>query len=101
MIKDFREEEAFFAAENLKALAHPLRLRILDLLTRGEMHVSALAETLGVTQSTVSQQLRILRSRELVGGRTAGGHAYYRITEPHVLRMMECIESRIAQRRKP
>ena len=59
----------------LKAIAHPMRLRIAALLCDGELHVDAIARQLGVQPNTVSQQLRILRAVEIVVVRRGGGFA--------------------------
>jgi DNA-binding transcriptional ArsR family regulator len=90
--------EAPVAAEMFKALAHPLRLRIISLLSRGKMHVTGLAEQLEVSQAIVSQQLRVLRSSNLVAAETEGGHAYYRIIEPHLYDMLQCLGRCMASR---
>jgi ArsR family transcriptional regulator len=92
------EEEARVAAELFKALAHPLRLQIVSVLSSGELHVNGLADHLGVPQAIVSQQLRILRSASLVASRTADGRALYRIVEPHLFNMLTCIDSCMATR---
>ena len=81
------------AAEVLKAIAHPVRLRIVAILCDEELHVNALAERLGVPQSIVSQQLRILRMRSLVSVTRTNGHAYYRLTQPHLRQMVQCMDS--------
>lgn len=89
---------AIVAAEVLKALAHPLRLRIVALLCDKTMHVNAIAERLGASQSTVSQQLRILRMRNLVGTRRENSHTYYRIIERHLHDMVLCMDSCLIDR---
>jgi ArsR family transcriptional regulator len=63
----------------LRAIAHPLRLRIVALLCESDHHVNALAERLDAPQAIVSQQLRILRSEGLVAATRAGGFARYRL----------------------
>ena len=95
---DISPSDAEAAAEILKSLGHPLRLRIVSSLSCGPMHVKALAEHLDAAPAIVSQQLRILRSANLVGSRTENGHAYYRITEPHLLNMLTCMGSCLASR---
>lgn len=97
---DFSAEQAAMAAEMLKALAHPLRVQIASALSSGAMHVTELAEHLGIVPAVVSQQLRILRSASLVAPRTENGHAYYRIVEPHLFDMLECMERCLASRRE-
>ena len=86
------------AAEVLKALGHPIRLRILSVLSGGPTHVKGLTTALDVTQAIVSQQLRILRSCRLVAATTEGGHAVYRITEPHLFRMLTCVQTCVTER---
>jgi len=80
------------AAEVLKAVAHPLRLRIVATLCRGAEHVNALAEALGVPQPIVSQQLRILRSHGLVAATREDGFAWYRLAEPALRDLVCCME---------
>ena len=92
------ERQATAAAEVLKAIAHPLRLRILCILSRNEENVKSIASELDVPSAIISQQLRILRSAGLVAGSTRSGHAYYQIVEPHLFRMLNCVESCITDR---
>ncbi len=86
------EARAGRVAEVLKAVAHPLRLRIVAALCGGDEHVSALAERLGAPQPIVSQQLRILRSHGLVQATRANGYAVYRIEEPALRDLVCCME---------
>lgn len=79
-------------AEVLKAVAHPLRLRIVASLCREELNVSALAERLGASQAIVSQQLRILRSLGLVAATREDGFARYRLAEPALVDLVCCME---------
>jgi ArsR family transcriptional regulator len=83
---------AAHAAEIIKSLGHPIRLRIIAILCKGEQHVNALAELLEVKQSIVSQQLRILRIHGLVDVVRAGGRATYRLAEPKLKDLIRCIE---------
>ncbi len=80
------------AAEVLKAVAHPLRLRIVATLCRGAEHVNGLAELLEVPQPIVSQQLRILRARGLVAVARENGFARYRLAEPALRDLVCCME---------
>lgn len=73
-----------FKADLFRALAHPARIRILELLRGGEMSVGELQAALGVEGSTVSQHLAILRMKNLVGARKAGTASYYRLLDPQV-----------------
>lgn len=79
-------------AEVLKAVAHPLRIRIVALLCHGETHVNGLADKLGVSQAIVSQQLRILRLNDLVAVTREDGFARYRLAEPHLQDLVCCME---------
>lgn len=85
-------ERATRAAEMIKALGHPLRLRIIAILCRGHRNVSALTEQLGVKQSIVSQQLRILRNQGLVLVERCNGFATYRLGEERLKDLIACIE---------
>jgi DNA-binding transcriptional ArsR family regulator len=73
-----------FKAELFKALAHPTRIRILELLRDSEKSVTELQLALGAEGSTVSQQLAILRMKNLVDTRKSGNNIYYRLRNPHV-----------------
>ena len=79
-------------AEVLKAVAHPLRLRLVAVLCRGEENVTALAEKVGASQAIVSQQLRILRSHGLVAASREGGFARYRLVEQNLRGLVRCME---------
>ncbi len=65
-----------------KALGHPLRLRMLELLRDGEMSVRDLLRELEVEPSTASQQLGILRAQGVVESWRSGGAVFYRIRDP-------------------
>jgi ArsR family transcriptional regulator len=86
------QEKAAHVAEVLKAVAHPLRLRLVAALSAGEAHVGALARLLGAEQAIVSQQLRILRNLGLVEATRGGGFATYRLAEPALLELVDCME---------
>ena len=76
----------------LKAVAHPVRLKIVALLCEGDRHVSALSEELDINQAIISQQLRILRMSGLVDASREGGFAVYRLTELHLKDLVACME---------
>ncbi len=67
-------------AELLGAIAHPHRLRILVELHHGEKDVKTLQQLLGISHSSVSQNLAILRAHHLVKERRQGRHVYYSLT---------------------
>jgi len=83
---------ASHVAEVLKALAHPLRIRIVAILCEGEENVTALADKLGANQAIVSQQLRILRSHGLIAARRERGFARYRLVEQNLHGLVRCME---------
>jgi len=83
---------ATYVAEVLKAVAHPLRLRIVATLCEGEENVTALSDKLGASQAIVSQQLRILRSHGLVAASREGGYATYRLVERNLRGLVRCME---------
>ncbi|BDG06037.1 ArsR/SmtB family transcription factor [Anaeromyxobacter oryzae] len=85
-------DRAGHVAEVLKAVAHPLRLRIVALLCEGEENVTALADKLEASQAIVSQQLRILRSHGLVAASREGGFATYRLVEQNLRGLVRCME---------
>ena len=79
-----------FKAELFKALAHPVRIRILELLRTGEMTVSELQVLLEIeASSVVSQQLAVLRSRQLVTSRKEGTSVYYRVVDPQLFALLD------------
>jgi DNA-binding transcriptional ArsR family regulator len=68
-----------FKAAFFKALAHPTRVRILELLKDGEKSVNELQPDLGIELSNISQQLAVLRSADIVVGRKQGANVYYSV----------------------
>ena len=73
-----------FKAEFFKAVAHPTRIRILELLRNGEKSVGELQREIASEGSTVSQQLAILRMKNMVDTRKLGNVIYYRLCDPLV-----------------
>jgi len=78
-----------FKAEFFKALGHPVRLAILDHLRNGERSVNELQALLGCDQSTVSQQLSVLRNRGIVESRKEGTTVFYRVADPAIFRLLD------------
>lgn len=81
-------------ARMLKAVAHPVRLRIIDLLERaegGEMAVGDIVEALGAKPAITSQQLGLMRDRGVLAARREGTHAYYRLANPNIVQVIHCI----------
>src|ERR1700738_835876 len=72
------------AAELFRAMRDSPRLRILELLKKGELCVTEIVAAVNEKFSTVSQRLRILRSEGLIRRRRAGNHIYYGLSDRHV-----------------
>lgn len=77
------------AAETLKAMAHPLRLKILCTLDNNEMSVQELVEKVGTSQSNVSQHLALLRDRGTLACRKDINRVLYRIGDPRTLMLID------------
>lgn len=87
------QEKADQMAETVKALAHPMRLRIVATLCEGDQRVINLAHSLEKNQSAVSQQLRILRMCGLVTTVKNNGEVRYTIAQPRLRDLVNCLES--------
>ena len=72
-------------ADTFSALGDPTRVRILDALSHGELCVCDLAAVLGVSQSAVSHQLRLLRGLRLVRPRRDGRIVFYSLDDQHII----------------
>jgi DNA-binding transcriptional ArsR family regulator len=80
------------AANMLRCIGHPVRLKIIDLLDRkGEQTVTAIYEALGIEQAIASQHLNLMRDKGILASRRDGVNVYYRIRDPRVTRVIECI----------
>ena len=82
-------EAATNVASTLQALATPSRLLILTELRHGPRPVTALAEAVGMEQSAVSHQLRLLRSLGLVSGNRSGRSVVYALYDNHVAQLLD------------
>lgn len=83
------EDLQAFKAAFFRALAHPVRIRILEILVRGERSVQELQETLGVDQPVVSQQLAVLRATNIVSGKKEGVSVRYTVRDPLIGKLLE------------
>ena len=82
------EEEAYDLSELFKVLGDYTRIKILFTLQKGEICVCDIAESLNMTQSAISHQLRILKQARLVKYRREGKTVYYSIADSHVETML-------------
>jgi DNA-binding transcriptional ArsR family regulator len=78
-----------FKAQLFSALAHPTRIRILELLRGGEQTVSELQARLEIEATSVSQQLAVLRAKSIVEGRRVGTSVYYRVLDPKTFELLD------------
>ncbi|MBC7264461.1 MAG: helix-turn-helix transcriptional regulator [Chloroflexi bacterium] len=87
----FDREARFYSA-----LAHPVRLQILDILTQGEACVCHLVAVLQQRQAYVSQQLAILKEAGLVADRKVGLYVYYHLADTDIVRVLREVRLRLA-----
>jgi len=80
-------------AQVIKAMAHPTRLFIVDVLSRGEKCVRDLTDMVGADISTVSRHLTVLKSAGIIQDDKRGAQVYYRLACPCVLDFFGCVES--------
>lgn len=83
------EKVLLTVADNFKIFSDPTRLKILQILYQKELCVCDLAATLEGNQSTISHQLRILRSKNMVKYRKIGKMAYYSLADEHVVKIIQ------------
>ncbi len=76
------------ASDALKAMAHPLRLKILCLVGTSELMVQEIVEAVGTSQSNISQHLAVMRERGLLVSRKEANKVFYRIDDPRILKMI-------------
>lgn len=78
-----------FQAEFFKALAHPLRIRILEVLAEGEKSVNEIQQAIGMEGSAVSQQLMVLRSKHIVTGVKDGNRVIYSLKDRTIVELLD------------
>jgi len=83
-----REEDIVIAAASMKAIAHPLRLKILCVLAPRELSVQDIVEQVGTSQSNISQHLAILRDKGILIAHKEANHVYYRIGDARTLKLV-------------
>ena len=77
-----------FKADFFKALAHPLRIRILELLAEGDKNVNEIQTLIGSEGSAVSQQLTVLRAKNIVYGTKDGNRVIYSLRDPMIIELL-------------
>lgn len=84
-------------AETFKVLGDVTRVRILDALSHSERCVSDLAALVGLSESAVSHQLRLLRNTRLVRARREGRMVYYALDDQHIIGLFEQASHHVAE----
>ncbi len=85
------------AAECLKTLAHPHRLRMISMLLDDEYTVGDLAEACDIRSNMASEHLRMMKDRGLLSSRREGRRTYYRVEDRRLASIMDCISGRYGQ----
>jgi len=83
-----REEDISRASRSLKAMSHPLRLKILCTLGDQEVSVQDIVDAVGTSQSNISQHLAILRDKGILASRKDANKVFYRIADTRTLRLI-------------
>ena len=83
-----QDEDIERASRSLKAMAHPLRLKILCTLGDREISVQEIVEEVGTSQSNISQHLAILRDKGILASRKDANRVYYRVGDARTLRLI-------------
>ena len=83
-----REEDIQQAAQAIKAIAHPLRLKILCVLGDQEISVQDIVEQVGTSQSNISQHLAILREKGVLATRKDANRVFYRIDDLRTIKLI-------------
>ena len=83
-----RDEDILQASLAMKAIAHPLRLKILCVLEDNELSVQEIVDNVGTSQSNISQHLAILRDKGVLSTRKDANRVYYRIGDPRTLKLV-------------
>ncbi len=83
-----KDEDIMLASLAMKAIAHPLRLKILCILGENELSVQEIVDNVGTSQSNISQHLAILREKEVLATRKDANKVFYRIGDPRTLKLV-------------
>jgi DNA-binding transcriptional ArsR family regulator len=76
-------------ADTFRILGDPTRVRIVDALSQGQLCVHEISERIGISESAISHQLRLMRSMRIVRGRREGRCVYYTLDDQHVLDLFQ------------
>ncbi|AZR81583.1 ArsR family transcriptional regulator [Thiomicrospira sp. XS5] len=87
-----KEENIEKASKALKAMGHPLRLKILCVLGDSELPVMDIVSKVGTTQSNISQHIDILREKEIITSRRDGSKILCKVRDPQILNLLEAMQ---------
>jgi DNA-binding transcriptional ArsR family regulator len=95
------EEDIDIAARSMKAMAHPLRLKILCIVgCRAEVCVQDIVDRVGTSQSNISQHLSILRDKGILAFRKDANKVYYRIADARIVKLIDTLRDAFCSARK-
>ena len=82
------------AAECLRTLAHPVRLRMVQLLLHGRYTVGEIAQDCGIAENLASEHLRLMQRCGFFDSQREGRRVYYSVAEPHLEQIIDCVEGK-------
>lgn len=94
---DMRKADFTKLSNCLKAMAHPIRLQIIEQLRRREMNVTELIKSTKVKQANLSQHLSQLRSKEIVKNRKEGNVVFYSIKKTEVTKIIDLMRNYVCK----
>ncbi|HEY5733509.1 MAG TPA: metalloregulator ArsR/SmtB family transcription factor [Gammaproteobacteria bacterium] len=83
------DEDIDLASRSLKAMSHPLRLKILCTLADQELSVQEIVDAVGTSQSNISQHLAILRDKGIIASRKNANRVFYRVGDARILKLID------------
>ena len=86
---EMRQRLSNFKSDFFKALAHPLRISILDALRDGELTVYEISQKFSVEPPNASQQLAVLRNKDIIVARKEGANVYYSVSDPTLFKLLD------------
>jgi len=92
-----RDEDIDRASRSLKAMSHPLRLKILCTLGDQEISVQDIVEHVGTSQSNISQHLAILRDKGILDSRKDANRVYYKVGDSRTLKLIDMMRDVFCQ----
>ena len=87
-----KEDDIEKASRSLKAMSHPLRLKILCVLGNQEVSVQDIVENVGTSQSNISQHLAILRDKGILKSRKDANRVFYKVGDERTLKLIEMMQ---------